>query len=197
MGIVFVSVTASDEMIQRVLDEPPLIWRLYSPEDKDFYISAIGADKKPNLIARLLGAKEVPVPEPLPSFLYKDGERREIDLDKSWDGINFCLKKLLAEDCPNLFEDGREIGSVEVGYGPAMSFFSSEIKKIFHAYDKISSKMLLDAFAPNEMGNVYPKAVWSEDDKETREYLEENFVGLVDYLRYAVDNRLGAIIVYT
>lgn len=197
MGVCFVSVTAADEMIKAVHQNPPLIWRLYAPDDEELYLSEIGANKKPNIVGRLLGKKELPKPDPLPIFEYKDGERFEVDLDKSWDGINFCLKKLVTEETINIFEGGSPVGRVEVGYGPAMTFESHQVKSIQAAYEAIRPSELVRMLNPSEMTKVYPKAIWNSDDEETQEYVTENFEQLKKYLNRASSLGLGIVVFYT
>lgn len=197
MGVCFVSFSATDGMIEAVHRNPPLIWRLYSPEDVDFYLSEIGADKKPSLLAKLFGKKEVAKPDPLPSFEYIDGERFDVDLDKSWDGINFCLKKVMAKGVPNIFVDGSQVGNIEVGYGPASTFNSSQVKSMYEAYKGISVNELVRMLNPSEMAGVYPKAIWHREDEETKEYVSENYEGLKGYLDRASGLGLGIVVVYT
>ena len=197
MGIIFVSVTTPDEVIQELHNNPPLIWRWYAPEEDEFYLQEIGAIKKPNFISRILGAKEVPIPETLPSFEQYENQKNEIDLDKSWDGINFCLKKNVPAGTKNIFEDGNQIGKIEVGYGPATSFTSSEIREIHQIYSAVTNESLLNAYDPKAMGHVYPKAIWQEESSENREYIEENFKTLCNQLKTACDNNLGIVVVYT
>lgn len=197
MGICTVAFTASDEKILRVRQEPALIWRLFEPDSVELYLEEIGVGKKPNLLARLFGAKEKPIPDPIPSFTFEPGERNEVDLDKSWDGINFCLKRLLGDKGLNLFEDGEPFGKVEVGYGPAMGFGSEEVKRIADRYGEISAEQLVGAFRPADMRGVYPKGLWEQDDEDTREYLVENFIDLKAFLNEAASNSRGLVVVYT
>jgi hypothetical protein len=68
MGIVIVSVTVTNDAIEQLHRNPSLAWRLYSPEDEEFYTSAIGADKKTHFISRSFGAKQVAITAPYPLF---------------------------------------------------------------------------------------------------------------------------------
>lgn len=197
MGICFVSITATDSMIEKVHETPALIWRLYAPGETEFYLSEIGADKKPSLLSRLFGKKTVTVPNPIPSFEYKQSERFDVDLDKSWDGINFCLKKILEKDAPNIFEGGEQVGNVEVGYGPATTFSSSQVHIMSALYSKISGKRLCEHNRPKEMGKVYPKTVWQNNDVKSQSYLIDNFKELQMFLKRASELHLGIVIIYT
>lgn len=197
MGVCFVSVSATDEMIARVHSDPPLIWRLYEPDEEELYLSEIGAGKRPGLLARLLGAKESPIPQPLPSFEYTDDSRLEVDLDKSWDGLNYCLKQILGSDALNLFEDGRKIDTVEVGYGPAMTFTGSETKRIYEAYKTISTQELVSRLNPADMKKVYLAQVWKRNEDEAKEYAKNNYEALQSYLEAVAKKSMGIVVVYT
>ena len=198
MGVVFVSVSATDEMIDRVHEQPALIWLLYSPDDVDGYLAEIGANKKVGLLGKLFGKTEVIPPDPLPTFNYMSGQRLELDLDKSWDGINYCLKKLLDTGVINIFENGKKVGDVEVGYGPAKTFKSNKVRKLFRDYKDIDEQELSSALIPDEMKNVYPERLWQDwviDD--ARKYMLEHYRAMMAYLKQVSEIGLGVIVVYT
>ncbi len=112
------------------MGDPPLVWRVVSPEDVDFYFKETGQTKPPGFFERILGVKRQ-WPLKVPSFEFTGNELVEVDLDKSRDGINFCIKRIArSAGCPNLFADGKEAGKVEVGYGPAMCFMTHDVVKI-------------------------------------------------------------------
>jgi hypothetical protein len=187
----------SDDKIASAMADPPLVWRILEPESPDLYRREIGQLRKPGLLARLFGAggsQSVPVPD----FEFSEAESLEADLDKSWDGINYCLKQLVAADrCRNLFEDGTPVGKVEVGYGPALCFRSDEVARIAETYCAIADQALLARFAPDRMAAVYPKGLWSRDNDDLRAYLVENFAELKSFLTHAKDRGLGVIVQYT
>jgi len=196
MGICLVATTLSDDKIHSLLAEPPLIWRAIEPDATDLYLDAIGQAKPPGWLARLFGDKR-PWPPKIPDFSFVEGERIELDMDKSWDGANFCLRKLLHNgECPNFFEDGKPIGDVEVGYGPAMCFDSRLTARIARAYCAVTRDDLLAQYAPEEMGDVYPSKLW-DDDKETLSYLEDYFLELQNFLRQAEQHHMGVVVYYT
>ena len=119
-------------------------------------------------------------------------------MDKSWDGVNFCLKNIVRPDvCPNLFEDGRPVGKVEIGYGSAMCFTSDTVAKIAQAYGAISDADLLAQYVLAQMKDVYPESLWQREDDDGREYLTENFMALKKFLNLAETHQLGILIQYT
>ena len=197
MGIVCVAFTATDATIERVHADPPLVWLLYAPDEPEFYLDEIGAGRKPGFLARLFGAKETPVPDALPRFDHPDGARLEVDLDKSWDGINFCMKRLRGVDAPNVFEDGRPVGNVEVGYGPAMTFDAVATRALCDEFSAVDAAAVVGALDPAAMSDVYPGALWERDDDDTRSYVKENFKAMRAFLEQAAGQGLGIVVVYT
>ncbi len=197
MGICFTARGLSDEKIRAILADPPLVWRVIAPEEEEWYLEARGHSGKHGLLSRLLGGKRES-PATVPSFEFSDAEYEEVDIDKSWDGINFCLKKLIKPgECPNLFEDGRPVGDVDVGYGPAMCFESQEVARIADRLAAISESDLLAQFAPSEMKRVYLADLWHRDDDDCRAYLTDNYIALKEFIIQARDNRVGILIQYT
>jgi hypothetical protein len=196
MGICLAAQTLQDEKIATLHSQPPLVWRIVAPDDEEAYLMEIGEDKPPGFLARLFGSKRQ-WPPTVPSFDFGDAELHELDMDKSWDGVKFCLKPLLAGKAPDFFEDGRTIGHVEVGYGPAMSFTSDQVATMATAYGVITEKELLAQFMPSKMGDVYLDGLWQRDDNDAREYLTENFKALQEFLETAARHRLGVLVYYT
>jgi hypothetical protein len=93
-------------------------------------------------------------------------DRLEIDLNKSWDGINFCLKKRVPQKVPHLFQDVKCIDGIEVGYGPATHFLSGDVIIIADAYSKIPVAYLLSSYNPKKMKGVYPDGLWIQESKD-------------------------------
>jgi len=196
MGIVCTLVAISDDNIERVHGDPPLIWRFLNPDEPELYLSEIGAGARPGFLGRLLGRKEVPVPEPLPDFASQPGEQEEVDIDKSWDGIAFCLKRLVDPGVPDIFASGETVGHVEIGYGPAMTFDSTRVAEIATALEPLDSEQLLAVFEPETMGKVYPKGMWSRKEDWQAEYLTEHFAVLRAFVVRLRDASLGVCVCY-
>lgn len=195
MGICMQAVSLGDEKISRLMAEPPLVWRIVEPEDLEPYLRAIGRSSSTGFFARLFGGKAQPAP--VPRFAFGPGETRDVYLDKSWDGLNFCLKQLLpSRGCKNLFEDGTPVGDVEIGYGPALSLTSKEVADIAACYRGLSGKDLLAKYAPSQMRDVYLGDFWSRGDESCESYLVENFDALNAFVQQAAANRLGMLVLY-
>src|ERR1700722_3238791 len=54
----------------------------------------------------------------------------DLDVDKAWHGLHFLLTGTAWEGAPPLdfiVKGGRQIGDVDVGYGPARAFSSADV----------------------------------------------------------------------
>lgn len=197
MGICLSAQTLSDEKIERIITDPPLIWRVVAPENVDLYLKETGQSKPPGFLAKLFGSKRE-WPPIVPQFEFASGERHEVDLDKSWDGIDFCVSAIERSAAyPNLFKDGQEVGNVEIGYGPAMCFTSDQVARLANLYQSIAEEELLSKFEPAKMKGVYLDGLWQRGDDDSRDYLTENFAALKAFLAFSAEKRLGIVIQYT
>ena len=125
-------------------------------------------------------------PDQIAAVLYPEDESgtdatAEFDVDKAWHAIHFLLCGQPWESKPPLnfiVSGGTPVGDVDVGYGPARVFSSSELSEIVGALESISAAELkgalcwkihdrvLELEAVEQMG-VYPLPRTSEG--ETRE----------------------------
>lgn len=109
----------------------------------------------------------------------------------------FLFEKTSDSKVSNLFEDGKSIGNIEVGYSPAMSFLSKDVKIIADAHNQIPIAGPLSSYNPKDMKGVYPDGLWKQESKDIRCYLQDNFLILCDYLIKAVSHNLALIVVFT
>lgn len=196
MGICMTARTLSDQKIEAIMADPPLVWRIVAPDNPQLYLEEAGQGEPPGWFERLLGAKRA-WPPAIPSFDFAEGETLEVDVDKSWDGINFCLQRIIeTEECPNLFEDGEVVGDVEIGYGPAMCFNGAQVARLAACYAAVTADQLLAQYAPADMEGVYPSGLWDGAD-DSRDYLVDNFLELQAFLARAREHGLGILIQYT
>src|SRR5687768_10312786 len=92
MSMILGLTTVTDATIARLLADPPLVWRILSPDDYG-EIEADSPPPSPSFIARLFGAEPAAKsaargPDALP---LTPAEGKQIDLDKAWHGIHFLL----------------------------------------------------------------------------------------------------------
>src|SRR5687767_14577361 len=125
MSMIVAMVTLGDANIARVLQDPPLIWRVIAPDDPEPYESARRLASKPSFLGRIFGRSSATGPKPgasAESFALGAGEGLVTDLDKAWHGIHYLLTGTAAEGgkpLDFLVSGGREVGNVDIGYGPA------------------------------------------------------------------------------
>ncbi len=194
MGICFSACAVRDKTISDMRADPPLVWRLVSPDDDSPYLNEIGFGRRASLLDRVLGRKkESPV---MRTLSFTEPELEMLDLDKSWDGLNACLSDR-APDAPQFFEGSGRIGKIEVGYGPALFHMSDTMRTIADAYLSVSEDDLLGAFNRIDMGKRYLGDFWARRDEDAKSCLLENFAALRAFLRHVVDHGLGVVIQYT
>lgn len=196
MGVCFESSTLPDAVIERLVAEPPLVWRLLAPDEPEAWLDEIGAGRRPGFIARLLGATETPVPDTVPNVEVPADARFSVDLDKAWDGINHCVKQLAPDAPVNLFEGGQAIGRIEVGYGPAIAFTSRDVAQLHATYAAIAPDDVLRVRRETDMRRVYPRGLWDDDRDDADEYLLDSFRELQTFLATAAGRGLGVLNVY-
>jgi len=196
MGMALALRTISDDNISKVLADPPLIWRVIAPDDPEIYQEA-RAERQPGFLARLFGAKPIEATTVLPDLTKAEGEGIETDLDKAWHGIHYLLTGTAwegAEPLNFIVCGGKEVGNVDVGYGPARVLASDEVKKIADALGALDKNVLRERFNPGEMMSleIYPD-IWDRDpkDDDTLGYCIEYYDDLHRFLSDAAGNSMG------
>ena len=141
-------------------------------------------------------------PDTVEELLYESDEQspEELDIEKTWHGLHYLLAgDAWGGDPPLNFlvSGGREIGDVDVGYGPARGFTSAEVAEIAAALDPITSDDLRSRFDPERMmaAQVYPE-IWDRDPAEDDAvgYLVEYFEMLKPFVRAARDDGKGLVV---
>jgi Domain of unknown function (DUF1877) len=198
MSMILGIVALRDENLQRLLDDPPLVWQAIAPDDSEAYDNARADQSKGGLLARLLG-RGTPL-ESAPDLELTPEERLTTDLDKAWHGIHYLLTGTAWEGDPPgnlLVTGGREVGDLDVGYGPARVLTSVETRASRDWLNNIEEDELRRRFNPEDMRakEIYPD-IWERDPEEddTLEYLVEYARTLRNFLNRAVDQGLGIVV---
>ena len=191
MGVCLVAYAVSDENIAQCIADPPLIWQVVEHEDESAYLQELENRAKVSLLARFLGQTK-PIPEAR-TLDFSEPELREVDLDKSWDGLRACLQEA-APTAPAFFEGSGQVGRIEVGYGPALYHRCETIRRVIQAYNCVSEEQLLGAYRGLDLKALYPKGLWRRQDAEVESYLTENFAALKEFLKHAEEHSLGVVI---
>jgi len=199
MSMMLAMVTLDDANIARILADPPLIWRVLAPDDPERYEQARREARQPGVWARLLGRKAAPEAPP-EDLHFTEGERTDTDLEKAWHGIHYLLTGTAWEGSPPLnflAAGGREVGTIDVGYGPARVFRSAEVKEVHAALEGLTDEALRARFDPDAMMKlkIYPE-IWDSDpkDDDTLGYLMDYVSTLRAFLRQAVDAKRGLVV---
>lgn len=194
MGICLIAYSVSASHLDAILAEPALVWRVLEAEDDSSYLEQLAADNRSSLLQRLLGKAK---PPRAPSTLgLADPRRRELDVDKAWDGLRHCIA-LCAPGTPDFFQGDGKIGSFEVGYGPALYVKPDTIAKCAAAIESLDEDTLLKAFRSADFKGVYLEALWQRQDEEAESYLLENYREFRPFIQHCAAHRQAAILQYT
>ncbi len=194
MGMYCSMTSISNKTIGNILLYPPLLWKVVAPDDEEFYAEAV-ADYEPSLkvlFLQLLGAKA----EKLVSYKPTRNEGTYFDIDKAWHGIHYMLTGS-ATMGPSLYNfllaGGHWIKGTDDSY---RVFKPGEVKQVSNALMDISKEEFENRFDPAKMAekDIYPN-IWNQSqEKETLEYLRDNFLGLKEYLKGLADTKMGMVI---
>ncbi|MEP5934437.1 MAG: YfbM family protein, partial [Winogradskyella arenosi] len=125
-----------------------------------------------------------------------------LDLDKSWDGINYILTGEIIgglENEPNelqralfsfqIIDEGQDLG-----YGPAQYLNPNQVKETYSELEKITDDVLKSKINGSEMNEIgiYPE-IWAES--ESHEFLIDSFKEFKEFYKKASENN-EAIITY-
>jgi hypothetical protein len=208
MGMVISFTTISDENADLVILDPPLIWKVVAPEDPDIYekyrASSRQISSSRNSFLFNIFKKKVNVAPISATVVFnldaEKGEGSYIDLDKSWHAIHYLLTGSAEDGEPPLnfiISGGKEVGNIDVGYGPARIMKSNEVRQVLNTISKISVETLISRYNPENLtkNKIYPE-IWNRPDEESqnREYISENYAQMIAFFEQAVSTNLGLVI---
>lgn len=196
--------TVSDANLIRVLADPPLVWKVVSPDDDGMYEAARAEAgvAEAGFFQRLFG-RPARAKAPAVNFPLAPGEVEATDLDKAWHGIHFMLTGTAWEGVPPLnflMHGGAVIGDVEVGYVPARGMTAAEVKAVAGALAGIDEAFMRARFDPAQMTqlDIYP-GIWDRDPAEddSFDYCMEYFGEIRTFVTRAAERGAGLIISLT
>ena len=122
------------------------------------------------------------------------------DLDKAWHALHFLLTGTAwGGDAPLnfLLLGGREVGTIDVGYGPARAIDSRDVARIAAVLAALEETELRNRYRPREMMRleIYPE-IWDREpaDLDAFAYVMEHVGVLRCALREAVEAGLGLVV---
>jgi hypothetical protein len=196
MSMLLELVTVSDETIRRLLDDPPLVWRVIAPDHPEPYSEARGATPSRGFLGRLL-RRSPAMQSDWPELKLSAPEGARANLEKAWHGIHFMLTGTAGEGDPplNLVLGGTPVGDIDVGYGPARVLTAAETAATDQALSLLSDAELRARLDPARIveEEIYP-SLGGEFAEGWEEYLMEYLQVLREFLRQATDARLGILI---
>lgn len=191
--------TLSDQNIGKVLADPPLIWKVLSPDDPEPYEKARKERAGSGFLSRLFGRRSASVPQ-IAELELTDAEGADTDLDKSWHGIHYMLTQSAWHGTgPESFllHGGSEVGDIDVGYGPARVLTAQQVQAVHAALQPLDETFLRGRFNPAEMMKlqIYPE-IWDRDPAEddTFAYCAEYFDTLKSFVADAANRKIGLVL---
>jgi|MudIll2142460700_1097286.scaffolds.fasta_scaffold34605_3 hypothetical protein len=121
------------------------------------------------------------------------------EVDKAWHGIHFLLCSSAWEGRHPLnfiVAGGTPIGDVDVGYGPARAYTSTEVAEIAQALQSITGDQLRAKFDSKVFfdNKIYPE-IWNEPVEECLDsYLLSYFEDLKAFVLKARDDGRGLVV---
>jgi len=191
MGICFLAYSLSPHNLASVGASPALVWRVLESDDEAAYLRQLAKDGKTSLLQRLLGKTKAVAPPQ--SLSFSDAELKMLDLDKSWDGLRHCIR-LCAPDSPDFFEGDGQIGSIEVGYGPALFAEGPTIARYARSLEGITDDALLATLRTADFSGVYLDGLWKRQDEDAESYLLENFHDLRAFIAHCASHGQAALL---
>lgn len=198
MSMILRLCTLSDKNIERLIADPPLIWKVVAADDPDTYAQA-RQEASQGFLSKLFGRKTSPVTD----FSLTDGEGGCVRLDKAWHGIHYLLTGTAwegEEPLNFLVSGGREVGDIDVGYGPARALTSKQVQSLNTALQPIDEAVLKSRFNPSEMMalEIYPE-IWDRDPAEDDAfgYCAEFFEVLKSFVAQTAEQKMGLIVYVT
>ena len=200
MGMYMTLISISDENIDYLLENPPLIWYLLEENEKEAYFKATGKRKKSTWLSRLFGTRDTGKSngEGLSRLEYKEGEAKTMDLDKFWQAIHFLLTGSQWEGDPPLnflLAGGTPVGDIDIGHGPARVLRNNELADVNRELSKITNEEFKTRYDPGLMrrNSIYPR-IWDSPPEDILDFLIETFIDLKSFIKDAVSKRFGLVI---
>lgn len=193
-------VTLKDANIQRVLEDPPLVWQVIAPGDPQAYEFAREQEYRRTPLFRVFGRERSPGGG-VPDLEMAADEGLSTDLDQAWHGIHYLLTGTAWEgDLPRgfLVSGGTPAGHLDAAYGPARVLTATETRAVYDVLQALSHEELQARFDPEDMlaKQIYPGRIWAQkaEEEDTFRYLLQYLGRLRSFLERAVDSNVGLVI---
>ncbi len=190
MGMVLALRRATDSQLNTLLRHPKLIEEFLFEQPRAEAVENTGLMEK--LVSTFSFQRRVPAIE------CEREEGDEIDLDKSWHGMQFVLAGSgYATGGPLSFlvEEWPEIGDIDVGYGPAKAIHAAAISRFYDALLKVDAATLRAGYKPDAMlqEDIYLGHFFAENPEEGIDYIQFWFAELRNFIERCVARNQGVV----
>jgi len=121
-------------------------------------------------------------------------------LDTAWHAIHYMLSgKVFDGTFPMdfLLFAGQDIGTIDVGFGPARAVFSSEVKEIYHFLTGLPTDVFMTAYDADALckEKIYPE-IWYRfyADDENRAFVRDKYEIMKYNVSRAAENNDGLLL---
>ena len=192
MSMILGLTALSDENIEKVSHDPPLVWKVVAPDDPEVYEKARRESMRRSWVDRLFS-------QPLTiETLTDDSEGPSTDLDEAWHGIHYLLSR--DTEGTSLPLSFLLRGGNQVGQTPARVFSSRDTAAIHEAVSALSDTELARRFDPADMlaKEIYPK-IWDgkKDGEAPLAYLLQYLGILRAFLSATARMGFGMVLIIT
>lgn len=192
MSMILGLTALSDENIEKVSHDPPLIWKVIAPDDPEVYEKARRESMRRSWVDRIFS------PPMTVETLAEQPEGPSTDLDEAWHGIHYLLSRR-SENSP-LPLSFLVQGGVQVGNVPARVFTARETAAIHEAVSALPDAELARRFDAADMleKEIYPK-IWArtQNDDDPLAYLMQYLGILRAFLSATVRIGFGMVVIIT
>jgi len=188
-------ISVSDENIERMLKDPPQVYRVVCPDDPRAYEEARHEADKPSLLGRIFGRR--PGLNSAVDLELTRNEGNSCFLDKAWHGLHYLLTGTAWKGKPPLnfiLAGGRQVGRYVETY---RVLTAAEVAAADEALGGLSDEELRNRFRPKDMlkQDIYPE-IWNRNpaDDDALGYLMEYAADLRKFLRTVAGHHLGLLV---
>ncbi len=196
MSLTLLMQPLTDENLSLLIKKPQRIWKVIGNDDTlicetvrtrgQFIGNVLDHLFKSTGISGLLKKSGLSDPETLCSSTEQEQQWRS--LDTAWHAIHYMLSgKVFDGTFPMdfLLFGGQDIGTIDVGFGPARAVFSSEVKEIHHFLSGLPTDVFMTAYDADAFcrEKIYPE-IWYRfyADDENRAFIRDNY----EIMKYTV-----------
>jgi hypothetical protein len=192
MSMIYCLQQASDDTLRKLQERPELIILFLTGQPT-------WAPRPRGLVARLFLGPTPPPPKPVEEVRFEKSDE-VCDLDKAWHGLHFLFTGSDWEGDPPasfLLNWGDTVGDVDVGYGPARTLTSEQVREIAAYLADTAEAQLRSRFDQQRMIDlaIYPD-IWNRDldDDDTLGYLMHYYAALQKYVAETADRGWGLVV---